>query len=462
MFLKHQNKKSLTIFAISLSISLIINILFSSICKANPSIIRDREIENFLYQLSRPIFREAGLNPDEIKIYIVNDDSLNAFVSQGQKIFIHTGLIRKFPTPDSLIGVIAHETGHIASGHLARSKEGLQEAENAMLLSYLLGIAAVAGGSLDAGSALILGGSQSAQRLMMKYTRTQEEAADSLAIDYLSKLSYPATGLINLLEFFNSQLVGYKNQIDEYLLSHPVSSKRVELIKARTAKQNFTSTKLNKKFQPMMDITLAKLEGFIDQPDDLLKKYQNRHDFIAKYVKSIAYFRKGELALSLENIDNLIKEKPKQGFLYDLKGQILFESGKNQDAILCYNQAILKLSAEDSALTKIGFALSLLSIKNSDQELIKLAILRLKEAQKFEEDNPILFKNLATAYAKINDEDNANLALAEFNLIIGDKEKCLKLVKKTIKNLDEKDPKNKQLLLYSNDLEQFCTKDNDN
>ena len=194
----------------------------------------------------------------------------------------------------------------------------------------------------------------------------------------------------------------------------------------------------------------------------MLKKYQNRHDFIAKYVKSIAYFRKGELALSLENIDNLIKEKPKQGFLYDLKGQILFESGKNQDAILCYNQAILKLSDEDSALTKIGFALSLLSIKNSDQELIKLAILRLKEAQKFEEDNPILFKNLATAYAKINDEDNANLALAEFNLIIGDKEKCLKLVKKTIKNLDEKDPKNKQLLLYANDLEQFCTKDNDN
>jgi len=462
MFLKHKNKKSAIIFTIFFTISLILSIAFSSSCFANPSIIRDREIEKFLYQLSKPIFLEAGLNPDEIKIYIINDDSINAFVSQGQKIFINTGLIRKFNTPDALIGVIAHETGHIASGHLARSREGMKEAENAMLLSYLLGIGAVVGGSVDAGSALILGGSQSAQRLMMKYTRTQEEAADSLAIDYLGKLSYPATGLVDLLNYFSSQMIGYKDHIDEYMLSHPISAKRVELIKARTLKQNFSSAKINKKLQPEMDIGLAKLEGFFERPEDLIKKYKNSDNFIGKYIKAIAYFRQGELSLSLENIDVLIKEKPKQGFLYDLKGQILFESSKNQEAIIAYNQAISRLNPVDSALTKISFALSILSLKNSDEELIQLAILRLKEAQKFEDDNPILFKNLATAYAKLNDETNASLALAEFNLLINDKDKCLKLLKKLEKNLDKKNPNHQQQLLYASDLKQFCTKDDDN
>ncbi len=461
MFLKLKNKNTSKIFVIFFVVSLLFNIFFSSYCKANPSIIRDREIEKFLYQLARPIFRQAQLNADEIKIYIINDSSINAFVSNGQKIFINTGLIRKFKTPDALIGVIAHETGHIASGHLARSREGMQNAENAMLLSYLLGIGAIVGGSIDAGSAIILGGSQSAQRLMLKYTRTQEEAADSLAIDYLSRLSYPSSGLVELLYYFNSQMIGYKNHIDEYMLSHPVSLKRIELIKARNLNQKFSAKKINQQLQPNMDIALAKLEGFLELPDDLIKKYQNHYDFIAKYVKSIAYFRKGELTLALENIDSLIKEKPKQGFLYDLKGQILFESNKNQDAILAYNQAISLLNSEDSALTKISFALCLLSLENNDEGLINLAITRLKEAQKFEENNPILFKNLATAYAKLNDEISANIALAEFNLIINQKEKCLKLLKKIEKNLDKKSPNYQQQLINVGDLKQFCTKDKD-
>ena len=145
---------------------------------AQPSLIRDAETERFLRQLARPIFLAANLNPSNISIYIVNDDSLNAFVAGGQNVFINTGLIRKYATPDTLIGVIAHESGHIAAGHLARSSEGAEGAQGAMLLSYLLGIGAALGGSPDAGMGLILGGSDTANRLFMKYTRGQEEAAD--------------------------------------------------------------------------------------------------------------------------------------------------------------------------------------------------------------------------------------------------------------------------------------------
>ena len=212
---------------------------------ADASLIRDAETEKFLHQLADPIFTAAGLNPHDIKIYIVNDMSINAFVSGGQNVFINTGLIRKFKTPDALIGVIAHETGHITAGHLARSSEGAKKAEGAMLLSYLLGIGAVVAGAPDAGTAIIMGGNQTAQRMYMKFTRTQEEAADQHAIAYLDKMSYPASGLITLLEFFETEMIGYKGQIDEYTLSHPVSKKRIELIKERTKDRNFSDKEIN-------------------------------------------------------------------------------------------------------------------------------------------------------------------------------------------------------------------------
>lgn len=459
--INHSYKKILSFFAIFILHFFIINFFTLSSSFANIAIIRDREIEKFLHQLADPIFIQAGLNPKEIEIYVINDDSINAFVSNGQKVFINTGLIRKYKTPDSLIGVIAHETGHIASGHLARANEGYEDAQNAMILSYLLGIGAMASGSIDAGSAIIMGGSQSAQRLMIKYTRGQEESADSQALNYLDKLAYPANGLVEVLNFFNSQMIGYKEQIDEYLLTHPISSKRIELIKARTAKNKYSNHKINQQLQPQMNMVLAKLEGFLENPDELITKYQNNHDFYSRYIKAIAYFRKGQLDQSLSNIDSLIKEKPKSGFLYDLLGQILFESGKNQQAILAYNQAINMLSAKDTALTKISFALALISNKDHDHDLIKLAISKLKEAQKYEQNNPILFKTLASSYIKINDETNANLALAEFNLLIEQKEKCLKIANKIINKLDKKNINNQQLLLKANDLKEFCKKDND-
>lgn len=416
--------------------------LFASKSFADASLIRDAETEKFLHQLADPIFTAAGLNPHNIKIYIVNDDSINAFVSGGQNVFINTGLIRKFKTPDALIGVIAHETGHITAGHLARSSEGAEQAEGAMLLSYLLGIGAVVAGAPDAGTALIMGGNQTAQRMYMKFTRTQEEAADQHAIAYLDKMKYPATGLINLLEFFETEMIGYKNQIDEYLMSHPISRKRIEVIKERTAGKNFSDKKINQKLQQPMDRVLAKLEGFIENPDSLLL---NRDP----YIRSIALFRKGKIDESLKLLDLIIEQSPSDGFLFELKGQILFESGRIQGSVLAYNQAVKLLSLQDNGVAKVAFALAILSLKTSDQDLIKLAIKQLEQAKKFEEGNPLLFRQLANAYSRTHDEPRSLLALAEFNLLIGDKEKCRKFAKEAKEKFKKSD---KSEIIRADDL----------
>jgi predicted Zn-dependent protease len=420
------------------ALTLIISIFFNQNAFAQGlALIRDAETEKFLSDLSRPIFLTAGLNPDNIRIYIINDDGINAFVSGGQNVFINTGLIQKYKTPDALIGVIAHETGHIAAGHLARSNEGSDDAQGAMMLSYLLGIGAILAGSPDAGTAMIIGGSQSAQRLYMKFTRTQEEAADQYAIKYLDKMKYPISGLVNLLEFFESEMRGYKDQIDEYLLSHPVSQKRIDVIKARTAGENFSDKKINEKLQKPMDRVLSKLEGFIETPDFVLSKYKDRTDVEANYVKSIAFFRKGKLDLALKLLDPIIATNPQDGFLLELKGQMLFESGRVQESILTYSHAIKLISPQYNGMAKIAFASSILKLKTSDKDLMKLAISSLEEAKQYERETPFLFKQLANSYSRIDDEGRSDLALAEYYLLTENKSKCRKLAAKAKKELDK-------------------------
>ncbi len=443
--------RKLVLFFLSLFFCCEVN--FSAAKAQGLSMIRDAQSEKFLQQLAAPIFASAKLDANNIKIYIVDDDEINAFVSGGQNIFINSGLIRKYKTPDALIGVIAHEVGHISAGHLARSGEGLEQANGAMILSYLLGAGAIAAGAPDAGVALIAGGSNSAQRIYAKYTRNQEEAADNHAIKYLEDINYPADGLLKLLEFFERQMIGYQGQIDEYLLSHPISKKRIEAIKFLTKDKKFSNKKINQILQPQMNLVLAKLEAFMDDAEIVLEKNRNQNDELSNYKKSIALFRKGKMAESLDLIDRIISKKNKGsqdlGFLLELKGQILFESGEVAEAAIFYDKAIKILDAKDSSQAKISFASAILSLVKNDKTLLKLALTRLEEAMIFEEENSFLFKQLANAYDKMSDEPRSLLALARYNLLIGDKEKCQKYAKLA----KEKLPKNsKSELLQAEDL----------
>lgn len=401
------------------------------------ALIRDAETEKFLRELSIPVFRAANLNPENIRIYIVNDDSINAFVSGGQNVFVNTGLIMKYDTPDALIGVIAHEAGHVVGGHVARSSEEMQNATNTMLIGYLLGIGAALSGSPDAGTALILGGGQVAEKLFMKYSRTQEEAADKYAAQFLQRMQYPASGLVKLLEFFNEEMRAYQGQIDEYALSHPVSSKRIDFLKNISANNNFSDQKINKDLQPQMNRVAAKLEAYMGDPEYILKKYRAQNDINAKYIKSIAYHRKSLTPKALALLEEVMQSEKKDGFLYELKAQMLFESGRVSESIINYKRAIELMSARDASQAKIAFALAILTLPTDDTALVELALKNLKEAQIYESDNPFLYREFASAYHKKGDEGRSLMALAEYNFSIGDKEKTRKYAKSAKDKLDK-------------------------
>ncbi len=428
---------------------IIVLLLITKIADAGSglSIIRDTEAENFLYDLTRPIFEAANLDPKEIKIYIVGDNSLNAFVSGGQNVFIHSGLITKYNKPDVLIGVLAHETGHISGGHLARSSEEMKSATNALLLTYLVGLAAAVTANADAGSALIMGGNQVMERLVLKYTRGQEEAADSLALQYLDKIHYPATGLLELLQLFNNEESSYKGQIDEYSLTHPVSRKRINFIKAHiagsdsiknhTAEEKSSDKEINSILEPRMKRVVVKLEAFLGDSNSIIKKYY-KNDDLSKYARTIAYFKKGKIKESLDILDEIINSNSNDGYLWELKGQILFETGQIKESIAAYNLA-LKFQTGNKSLVKIALATAIIALDDADKTLLNIAISNLLSAKREEQDNPEIFKQLASAYSKKNDMGNAYLSLAEYNLMINKTDKATEYAKLAKDNLESTD-----------------------
>ncbi|MFT6077377.1 MAG: putative Zn-dependent protease [Rickettsiales bacterium] len=417
---------------------------------AGISLIRDAEIEDFLRDLTNPILKAANLNPKEIQIYIVNDSSLNAFVAGGQNIFLNTGLITKYFDPNVLIGVIAHETGHISSGHLARSDEDMQNASTAMIISYIAGIAAAATASPDAGMALIMGGSHIAQRTALKFTRTQEEAADALAIKYLSSSNNTADGLLKILETFKIDEKAYKNQIDEYAITHPISKRRISFIKSNLKKfDRQTNLARNADLKNRLARIIAKLNAFIDAPNRTLRTYNgiSEND---RYARSIAYYKKGNIKIAIRILDNLILDNPQDGYLFDLKGQILSESGNLKNAIIAYNQAI-KLHPHNN-LARIALATSIIDLDSKDSKLINFAIKNLNIALKTEEYDSNIYKKLAKAHNQNNDLGQSYLALAQMSLIENDEDKIKKYVKLAKDNLDRNDKTN---LLILDDIEEF-------
>ena len=194
------------------------------------SLIRDTEIETFIKEISKPILISASLNPDDINFYIVNDNNINAFVTGGQNIFINTGTLISFDTPDAVLGIIAHEIGHISAGHLAQFNEKIKGTQSIGIGSILAGVGAMLAGIPELGQAIIFGGLQIQQQNLLKYTRGQEEMADDLAVKYLHNNTLSANALLHSMNKFYQSELGYSNDI-EYYLTHPLSKNRKRLEK---------------------------------------------------------------------------------------------------------------------------------------------------------------------------------------------------------------------------------------
>lgn len=382
-----------------------------ALAQSNISLIRDAEVEGIIRSYAAPLFAVAGLDPDAVQVYLVGDQRINAFVAGGQRLFLNTGLILQAKTPNQLAGVIAHETGHIAGGHLARMQDALSTASTTAIIAMLLGIAAaaVAGDGRAAGAA-IMGGTSLAQRNLLYYNRGQESSADQAGMSYLDRTGQSARGMLEFFHILERQELLAAVRQDPYLRSHPLTRERMEAVEQHVRNSRYSNVVDPPDLQARHDRMIAKLRGFLQSPTETLRQYPaSDHGVPARYARAIAYYRVPDLKRALPELDGLIAEFPKDPYFHELKGQILFENGRLDGSEAAYREALRLAPSE--YLIRASLAQVLLEINRSGSAGEARAL--LNEAVRHEPRNASFWRFLAIAYGREGNIGMAALALAE-------------------------------------------------
>jgi len=374
------------------------------------NLIQDAEIEAFLKELSRPIFLAADLDPNAIRILIVNDQSINAFVAGGQNMFINTGLITTVDTPNELEGVIAHETGHITGGHLTRTRDAISDATTPALIGTLLGIGALAMGAGDVGMALITGGQTYAQRSFLAYSRGQESAADQAGATFLEKAELPPDGMLRMFERFRDQEILSAAQQDEFARSHPVSQQRLSAMSERASQSPYYGTESSPEKVEELKMVQAKIHGFMESPSVTFRRYPpSDTSDPAHYARAIAYSQQALVEQAFEELKPVRQHQPDNPYVVELAGQMLFEAGKVKPSVDAYEKAVSMRPT--SSHFRLGLGRALLALE--EPEAARKAAKELEMASQLDPTNPYIYYHLAIAYARVDNQPMAQLATAE-------------------------------------------------
>jgi len=381
-------------------------------------VIRDAETETLLRNFANPLFRASGVEPNSVRITLIRDDALNAFVSTGNRLFVNTGIIARADTASELIGTLAHEAGHIRGGHIARLPEMMREAMIKSIAAMLIGAAAAtAGRSSDAAMGAVLGGQQLAMRGLMSFTRSMENAADQSALSALDRVGWSARGMLGLFGRIKDQDALVDELQDPYLRTHPLTKDRIAAVTAHIARSPFSDAKLPPALDAGFLMVRAKLRGFLEPSSTTLRRLrENDAAPDVRYARGIALYRLGRTDEALKLIDGLLAENRGSPWLHELKGQILFEGGRGAAALGPYREAA-RLAPEHAP---IRAALARAMIETGDPAQLRLAIGHLQSALAREHDDAWSWRSLGIAFGRVGEMGHADLALAEEAMVVGD------------------------------------------
>jgi predicted Zn-dependent protease len=389
-----------------------------------PPVIRDAEIEQVLRDYTQPLLKSAGLAQQNIQAIIINDRSFNAFVADGRRIFVNAGALMDSETPNQIIGVLAHETGHIAGGHLARLREQLSNAATQSILAMILGVGAMVAasrsGSADmgqAGAAAIAGPTAVIQNQLFGYLRAQEDQADRAAVKFLNATGQSAKGMHQTFARLADQTLYQTRYINPYMQSHPLPSDRVAALEGMARASPYWDQKDPPALQARHDLMRAKLFGFIERPDTVARRYpQSDTSLAARYARAISSYRFADPRGAIGQIDALIQAQPQNPYFHELKGQALLEAGRPAEAIAPLRHAIQL--APNPALIQIMLAQALIATR--DRARLDEAVPILEKALTKEPESPEAYGHLAMAYGHKNDLARADLASAQAAFHRGD------------------------------------------
>jgi predicted Zn-dependent protease len=390
-------------------------------------IIRDSEAEQLLREYTAPILRVAGQSQQNVRIVIINDRAFNAFVADGHRIFVNVGALMESRTPNQIIGIFAHETGHIAGGHLARLREQLANAQTSSIIAMLLGVGAMAagarGGSSGAenasqiGLATMLGPQSMIQHTLLSYVRAQEEQADRAGVKFLNATGQSAKGMYDTFKRFADEVLVSAQYTDPYLQTHPMPKERMAALEELVKGSPYWDRKDPPELQLRHDLLRAKLSGFIERPETVNRRYPLSDTSLpARYARAIVAYRRADLHDAIAQIDGLIAAQPNNAFFHELKGQAMLENGRAADSIGPLRRAASL--APDAVLIRVMLAQALVAV--DDVKAADEAIPLLRTAMTREPEMPDVYSQLAMAYGRKGEYAEADLAAAQAAFARGD------------------------------------------
>ncbi|WP_298332000.1 M48 family metalloprotease [Asticcacaulis sp.] len=374
------------------------------------TVIRDTEIERFLHKETRGILTASGLNADQVQFLLIADQSINAFATSRQIIGLNTGMIGEAETPNELFGVIAHEAGHQAAGHTVRSDEIYQAAKAPMAISLGLGIIAILAGAGDAGVGL-LGSSQTFGTLgALRYMQTQESAADIAGVKALERAGMSGRGLVEFFDKLRNYETFSNAERYQYFRTHPLSRDRVATLRRLVEQQPHKDAVDSPELIAEFSIVKAKLSGFLDHPQKVFMRYpESDRSYPARYAHVIAWYKQTEVKKALSELDQLLTEQPNNPYLWELKGQIYFETGQTALSIPAHRKSVELLP--DAPLLMVNLGQALIAAGGDDN--LREGIERLNASLKYEPDNSFAWNLLAQGYDGLKMPGQARLASAE-------------------------------------------------
>ncbi len=375
------------------------------------TILRDAETEVLLRDISRPLVTAAGLRPEDVQIVLINNPEINAFVAGGQIVYLHSGLITSADNANEVQGVIAHELGHVTGGHIIRLHQGMAQATGIMILSLILGAAAIAAGGGEAGMGVLAAGQQAAMGQFLSFSRVQENSADQAGALFLQRAGISGRG--SLAFFRRLQNLEFRLNIPQdngYARTHPLTGERIARLEtsymADPAWDSETDPALEARFQRVR----AKLAGYVDEPRQVFNRYPERDTSVpARYARAYAYHRTAHPDRAMAEVEALLAAAPDDPYFLELRGQIQLESGQPQDALASLRQAVANAPDQPLIGSMLGHAL----IATEDPQNFEEAKRVLRNAVQRDNSNPFAWYQLGIIYDREGDQPRAALATAE-------------------------------------------------
>ena len=407
-------KSVMLLFAI---VSFIINpFITSAQAQRSLPLVRDAEIEALIQDYTAPIFRAAGINRGGVEVFLLNNNAFNAFVT-GTRMFINTGAIMQADTPNEIIGVFAHETGHIVGGHLVRLRDRLEKAQILSVLGLLAGAGAAASGSAQGGAAIIAGSQGITQRGLLAYQREDEISADRAGVSLLNKTKQSGRGMLKTFERLGKNPLFSSGRLDPYAISHPVPRERIALLTNVVQKSPHYNKSDSSSLQLRHDLARAKIAAYAGGAGLVRNIFRKELNGIAgTYGIAISHFLNGVPRRGLPMIDKLIKKMPDYPYFHEMKGEMLLRSGKASKAANSFQKAV-NLDKRQNGLLRIQLGHALL--ETNSKKNLAAAIKTLKQGTSRDPYSSAGYGYLARAYGANGQRNLALAATAEARYLQG-------------------------------------------